>query len=147
VIEYYWSDGKQKTVEELKKEGVSLVDLLNMPLPKKEPNPKKENDYLYIINKQGTSEYKIGRSVDPEKRMKTLQTGNSEPLILILKKLGYGKYEDNIQKILKKYNIRGEWYDLPQKILFSVFLMSLRFELDIMGDLKGEGLYQEGEND
>ena len=42
-----------------------------------------KNDYLYFIQSDFTGMIKIGRSKDPQKRLKQLQTGNPNRLKLI----------------------------------------------------------------
>jgi hypothetical protein len=71
--------------------------------------------YLYAI---GTMEnkQKIGFSKNPENRLKTLQTGNSEPLYLHYKfeinESTARKFEMHVHKDLSYKRIKGEWFDM-----------------------------------
>lgn len=73
--------------------------------------------YVYLINKEGTEEYKIGVGVKPEKRIKTLQTGNSETLVVVNKfKSEFStKIETNLHKKYFGSHKRGEWFYLTNK--------------------------------
>ncbi|MFW5847570.1 MAG: GIY-YIG nuclease family protein [bacterium] len=70
--------------------------------------------YIYLMRSEETGTYKIGKSKNPEKRLKQLQTGSSEKLELILK--FNTKYPSLVESAmhnrfshLKKH---GEWFDL-----------------------------------
>jgi hypothetical protein len=73
---------------------------------------KKQGDYLYFIQSSKTGMIKIGRSKHPQKRLKQLQTGNSNKLRLIASFEGLGWRESHIHEDLKKWRIRsnGEWF-------------------------------------
>ncbi len=73
-------------------------------------NPKKqENIKTYLMKNNHTKLYKIGRSINPRYREKTLQS--QEPNIKMVK-----VWDKNIEKILHKlyseYRVRGEWFNL-----------------------------------
>ena len=53
---------------------------------------------------------KIGRSKDPQKRLKQLQTGNPNRLKLIASFDGLGWQEKLIHERLKSYRLKGEWF-------------------------------------
>lgn len=42
-----------------------------------------QTDFVYIINQQGTNRYKIGVTKDIKRRLRQLQTGCSDKLLLI----------------------------------------------------------------
>ncbi len=74
--------------------------------------------YIYLINKEFTDEYKIGVSLDPVKRLKTLQTGNSKNLVLIESFLS--NFATKVEKHLHKKHFsdqdeKGEWFILTDK--------------------------------
>jgi|ERR1035437_338299 hypothetical protein len=73
--------------------------------------------FVYLINKEGTDEYKIGIGVNPEKRIKTLQTGNGETLILVNKFCSNfsTKIEVNLHKKYYSTHKHGEWFYLDNK--------------------------------
>ena len=56
------------------------VDLENFCRERAEPHSQ---GYLYLIHMENTMYYKIGMSLDPEIRLRTLQTGNPHPLYLL----------------------------------------------------------------
>lgn len=66
--------------------------------------------YLAFENKEGR--YKIGVSKNPDKRLKQLQVGNSEQIILV--HTYYSEYAYKIEKALHRSykKIQGEWYYL-----------------------------------
>jgi len=70
--------------------------------------------YIYLINKEHTDDYKIGISNKPEKRLKTLQTGNSKKLIIIDKFLSSfaTKIETHLHHQFYKTQKVGEWFTL-----------------------------------
>ncbi|MCJ1251835.1 hypothetical protein MMC30_009073 [Trapelia coarctata] len=55
-------------------------DLENIRLEQKEPHSQ---GYIYLIHMEGTSFCKIGMSLDPQIRLRTLQTGNPHSLHLL----------------------------------------------------------------
>ena len=70
--------------------------------------------YIYLIQSLETGYYKIGISKNPNKRIETLQTGNSSPLKLII--TYQSEFSSQIEKTLhRKYLLFqkvGEWFDL-----------------------------------
>jgi len=63
--------------------------------------------YCYLA--KGKNGYKIGKSVDPERRMKQLKT--ADPTIRLIA-YGDGMSERALHRLYKKRNINGEWYSL-----------------------------------
>lgn len=59
---------------------------------------------------------KIGKSNRPKERLKDLQVGNPEELILLF----YSPFitEEWTKKKFEEYNVRGEWYNIPEHELF-----------------------------
>jgi len=70
--------------------------------------------YVYVAKEEFSGRIKIGISKDPEQRIKALNTGNPEELILVTqfeaKKKGY-QSERDAHLLLKDHKIRGEWFD------------------------------------
>lgn len=70
--------------------------------------------YVYLISDSNTYNYKIGISNNPERRIKSLQTGNDNKLKIIHKILC--EYYSDVEKALHyRYNsnkINGEWFEL-----------------------------------
>jgi len=77
---------------------------------------------VYIINEKGRNRYKIGYSEDIDERLKQLQTGNSDILLIY----DYFPTDDlsRIENIAKKYadinNIHGEWFELTENALINL---------------------------
>jgi len=73
--------------------------------------------FIYLINKEDTEEYKIGVSVDPIKRLKTLQTGNSKKLFLInsFKSFFATKIESFLRRKYWTTKQEGEWHLLKKE--------------------------------
>ena len=67
-------------------------------------------DSLYIIQSDMSGNIKIGRSKDPQKRLKQLQTGNPNKLKLIAFFEGEGWKEKIIHEKLRRYRLKGEWF-------------------------------------
>ena len=57
-----------------------VADLENI---RREQNNPHSQGHIYLIHMQDTTYYKIGMSLDPEIRLRTLQTGNPLPLHLV----------------------------------------------------------------
>ena len=70
----------------------------------------KVKDNLYIIQSDLTGMIKIGRSKDPAKRLKQLQTGNPNKLKLIACFEGEGWKEKILHERLEKFRLQGEWF-------------------------------------
>lgn len=68
---------------------------------------------LYIIQMAVTGDVKVGRSKNPDRRLKQLQTGSPHPLRLILHAPGRGDLERQIHRLMKDRRIRrsGEWFE------------------------------------
>ena len=91
----------------------------------------RDKDDLYIIQSDKTGMIKIGRSKDPEKRLKQLQTGNPNKLKLIACFKNEGWREKQIHESLRAYRLKGEWFSydsvgsipiyLYEKIIFGSF--------------------------
>ncbi len=64
----------------------------------------------YFIMESSTKLIKIGKSKDPERRIKDLQTSNPKELKLILEI--EGDYEKEFHNIFSGKRISGEWYDI-----------------------------------
>ena len=90
-----------------------------------------KKDYLYFIQSDKTGMIKIGRSKNPNKRLKQLQTGNANKLKLIASFEGMGWREKLIHEKLDRWSEEGEWFncscvgsipdDIYEKIEFGSF--------------------------
>jgi len=68
--------------------------------------------HLYFIQSANTGMIKIGRSKNPEKRLKQLQTGSPNKLKLIAVFEDMGDEEYGLHQRLREYKVRsnGEWF-------------------------------------
>jgi predicted GIY-YIG superfamily endonuclease len=77
--------------------------------------------YIYLIKSSINNYYKIGIAKDINKRMKTLQTGNAEELILINNYKTTSNVVSKLEFSLHNYynlkHIKGEWFGLDDKDL------------------------------
>ena len=74
--------------------------------------------YTYLM-KSGKY-YKIGRSTDPEKRLKSILTGNPDIRLICY---GDGVTESELHNIYKKNKYKGEWYILRRKDVEDIISM------------------------
>lgn len=69
---------------------------------------------IYFVRAAETSAVKIGFSTDVAKRLKQLQTGSPQRLVLEMMIVGTHALEAELHRRLKyhKVHLRGEWFDL-----------------------------------
>ena len=67
---------------------------------------------LYVMQMAVTGDIKVGRSSDPERRLRQLQTGCPHPLKIILTVPDAGHLEKSIHRLMDYRQIRrnGEWF-------------------------------------
>ena len=95
--------------------------------------------FTYLISDERY--YKIGRSVNPEKRLKQISTGN--PKAKLLNTLE-GDYEKWLHDILSEYRIKNEWFEFTEAVLNLVnnFFCNNKYELKIMLEVHKKALKQ-----
>ena len=71
----------------------------------------KQESQCYIIKDENTGLYKIGKSIDPLHREKTLQ---SEKPLLKAVKIFQEDHEAELHDLYKKQRVRGEWFNLTK---------------------------------
>ena len=75
--------------------------------------------YVYLIKDTLNNIYRIGVTKDLNKRLRNLQTGNSNYLTLLSSY--QTKYPFRLETMLhnkfKEYRILNEWYELPKRIV------------------------------
>ena len=91
------------------------VDLENIRREQTEPHSQ---GYIYLIHMENTTFYKIGMSLDPEIRLRTLQTGNPHPLYLLntqavqdMRSAEISLHRQFETQRVPNLNVR-EWFDL-----------------------------------
>lgn len=79
---------------------------------------------IYFIYEQSNldlvTEFKIGESINPQERLKQLQTGNKRQLLIYQTifcgtKLEAQQLEANIHERLISKHIKGEWFHITKK--------------------------------
>jgi hypothetical protein len=78
------------------------------------PTPEIKEDYVYLINIVGTTQYKIGKAINPSARRQTLKTGNPLELKEIRRCLGGLKLERQLHKKYNIYRGQGEWFTFDE---------------------------------
>jgi len=76
------------------------------------------NEKTYIIVDKKYHIIKVGRSKDPHESLKAIQISNSTELEIIC--VFEEDIEREIKELLKKYNVRGEWYYPNPKTLLEI---------------------------
>lgn len=77
-------------------------------------------NYIYFIQEGNTHIYKVGRTNEPIKRLRELQTGNSHKLklyhVVECRDVASAcRLELNLHKYLKGQRVLNEWYKLTKK--------------------------------
>ena len=75
--------------------------------------------YVYLILAVSTQRYKIGRSINPDRRLKTLNLQSCYPLILLEQHFFEDSnfHERRIHRLLGEYRVHGEWFELPSWVV------------------------------
>lgn len=87
------------------------------------PQPK-----VYFIREVGTELVKIGKSFDPEARLKTLQIGTPHKLELMHIIDSEIKDENWFHQRLSKFHVLGEWYQLDDLTIEAMLLLAMDVE-------------------
>jgi hypothetical protein len=79
----------------------------------KKKESKVKSQQLYLMMTDDKLYVKIGVSVDPERRLKGVQTGcpTLVSLVRTIKTRNARKLENKLHKMLADYNTSGEWFD------------------------------------
>jgi len=98
----------------------------NQPVPNvtsrpHEPKARPNSPKTYFIQSELGGDVKIGKSADPNARLKQLQTGRSDRLRIL--KILEDDHEDKLHAKFRKLRMNGEWF---------------RFEGELVEFLKGE---------
>lgn len=72
---------------------------------------------VYFIQAGENGPIKIGKSVDPQKRLAQLQTSSERPLRILLTLVGDESRECAYHKLWAEHRIRGEWFDPAPEIV------------------------------
>ena len=88
---------------------------------------KLESRYLYVI--RCGDRLKIGIAVDCKKRLKTLQTGNADKLILewSRERDDAAQVEAHLHRKFSKHRVGGEWFDGTQITVDEIIVASYNY--------------------
>ena len=99
---------KKKAEEEKKYE--KYLNLCN-----KEEKPC--DTYLYLIKDTDLNRLKIGKTTNPNSRLKQLQCANSNKLEILYSIPNKGYMEEDVHEIFSSLRINGEWFFYDNKII------------------------------
>lgn len=74
------------------------------------PQKTEKCDHLYIISDTDNNSFKVGRSINPEARLRAMRTASSHNLVLDIYYEGCGDKEAELHELLKDYRLHGEWF-------------------------------------
>ena len=89
---------------------------------------KDQKNFVYIIQELQSGDLKVGISKTPKKRLGQLQIANPRKLTITHLLEGTDETEKEIQRKLRPYRIRGEWFRPPDEILQNI-LKEYEFEV------------------
>lgn len=67
---------------------------------------------LYCIEAVGCKAIKVGKSMRPSQRLRTMQTSHFADLRIIRIGMCGPQTERNVHKAIEKFRIRGEWFSI-----------------------------------
>lgn len=79
--------------------------------------PKKTKGYVYFIQGECGGAIKVGYSANPEKRLKELQTGYPDTLILLLMIPGTESTERALHREFESSRLNGEWFRPDKQVI------------------------------
>lgn len=99
--------------------------------------------YIYLIQNKETLKYKIGVSKNPKKRLKQLQTGSGEDLIIkeIYKSDIARKIESTFHNRYSHVRKRGEWFDLSISEEVEFIEKCMKIERDIILLIENDNIF------
>lgn len=68
--------------------------------------------HIYVISMLGTNYIKIGFSVSPQDRLRSLQTSSPFEMQLLYHEPGSLQFEQLVHERLKSHITRGDWYEM-----------------------------------
>jgi len=84
-------------------------------------------NYVYIIQELQSGDLKVGISKTPKKRLGQLQIANPRKLMITHQLEGTVETEQEIQRILRPYKLRGEWFRPSDEFLQNI-IKDFKFE-------------------
>lgn len=105
-IELFKKILQRKEIEKAKRNSAEIHKITEYNIKKEDKNP-----VCYIMKNKRNGLYKIGYSIDPKNREKTLQS--EEPNINLIK-VFKENHEKELHDNYSKYRVRGEWFKLSE---------------------------------
>lgn len=87
--------------------------------------------YIYLMFDENTGLFKIGRSLNPEYRERTLQSQAPKILKLFTSCLTYGAKEKELHRHFANKRVRGEWFSLNENDI--EFIRNYDYEINKNG--------------
>jgi hypothetical protein len=93
------------------------IDVFSLWFESIKKDKKQTIKNVYFILEEKTNLIKIGSAINCAERLKTLQTGNPNPISLlhIIKDKGL-LFEKQLHRRFKKHHVRGEWFVFSEEI-------------------------------
>ena len=90
-------------------------EIVKLKVFEKTDGPASSEGYVYLVTEVGTNNFKVGRSGNPKRRLRGLQTGNSKKLEMITKRVSdmVGSENRLLQEMKEKFKPTGggmEWF-------------------------------------
>lgn len=116
----FGDDGKFKVYKEGHFSECAEFAFYQMDRPKKKKRSPAPMTYVYLMLDNHTGRYKIGRSVNPKFRERTLQS--QEPDVELVETwLAPPKLETELHRKFHEKRYRGEWFDLNESDVVAIF--------------------------
>ncbi len=96
---------------------------------------------VYFIRNSRTCSVKIGKSDNPRQRLSDLQTGNEDPLEIILELPGAEMVEQQLHAYFDGSRIRGEWFKETPELLETMTNLRVASEVYRKYGDAGHGTY------
>jgi len=111
-VEYWKRKEEERRAAALRQEleQIKSEKQLEGMLDKTTKSKRKPGGYIYFIQGQCGGAIKIGYSKNPELRLKELQTGYPDTLVMLLMVPGNEHDEAVFHKMFKESRLRGEWF-------------------------------------
>jgi len=127
---------------------INFIDILNKLQelsPTESLKEKKRNEIGYIYINKCDNKYKIGKTKDIKKRIKTYITENPNNVecVYYSEFKNYHSIENDFIKHFKEYNLHHEWFMFDDLMLLSAFEFLEQRKLENNEDIKGDKMLKE----
>lgn len=90
--------------------------------------PKEPKGYVYFIQGLCGGAIKVGYSVDPNKRLKELQTGYPDTLTILLMIPGTEQTEKTLHRQFESSRLKGEWFRPDEYLIDAIKNLKAKFK-------------------